>query len=94
MLNLVRNSFEVMASAGVVVIKTCQEGHAVVLMVQDTGCGIPPHIQERMGHPFITTKDNGTGLGLSVCYRIAQRNSAKLEYQTSEEGTTFYLRFF
>jgi len=39
------------------------------------------------------TKDNGTGLGLGVCYAIAARHNAKIEIQTGSEGTTFFVKF-
>lgn len=45
-----------------------------------------------IGHE-ITTKENGTGLGLAVCYSIAARNNARIEVETGSTGTTFYVRF-
>ena len=53
------------------------------------GKGIRPEVLEKLGTPFYTTKDNGTGLGLGVCYAIAARHNAKIEIQTGSEGTTF-----
>ncbi|MEG3071472.1 MAG: hypothetical protein RQM92_12165 [Candidatus Syntrophopropionicum ammoniitolerans] len=46
-----------------------------------------------MGNPFFTTKDSGTGLGLSVCYSIAARHKAAIDFETSSTGTTFFVRF-
>ena len=48
-----------------------------MLAVRDEGNGIRPEVLEKLGTPFYTTKDNGTGLGLGVCYAIAARHNAK-----------------
>jgi PAS domain S-box-containing protein len=93
LLNLVRNGLEAMPDGGTVTIMTCREEDTVILAVQDTGQGIPEHVQQRIGTPFMTTKENGTGLGLAVCYRIVQRHGAKLEFKTGPDGTTFYVKF-
>ncbi len=92
-LNLVRNGFEAMPSGGMLTIKTFQDSDEVVLAVKDGGRGIAPEILEKIGTPFFTTKDTGTGLGLAVCYSIAARNNARIEIETGPEGTTFYARF-
>jgi len=92
-LNLVRNGLEAMPPGGLLTIKTYQADNEVVLSVQDQGSGIAPEVLEKIGTPFFTTKDNGTGLGLAVCYSIAQRNNAKIDIKTSASGTTFYVLF-
>lgn len=92
-LNLVRNGLEAMDEGGVVTIATYRDVNEAVISVQDQGKGIDPNVLSRLWTPFITTKENGTGLGLSVCYRIAQRHKAKIEIKTSPIGTTFYVRF-
>ena len=64
-----------------------------MLSVQDHGMGIPSDILDKLGTPFSTTKDNGTGLGLATCYSIASRHKASIHIDTGPEGTTFYVRF-
>ncbi|HHV65576.1 MAG TPA: hypothetical protein GXX46_11000 [Peptococcaceae bacterium] len=94
-LNLVRNGREAMAGSRgkTLTIRTYLEGDEVVLAVQDQGKGIEPHILEKLGTPFLTTKENGTGLGLPVCYNIAAHHKATIDVETGPEGTTFYVRF-
>nr|WP_279279290.1 HAMP domain-containing sensor histidine kinase [Sporotomaculum syntrophicum] len=65
----------------------------MVLAVQDQSTGIPPEVLDKIGKPFFTTKDNGTGLGLVVCYSIAQRHYAKINIKTGPTGTTFFVIF-
>ena len=91
-LNLVRNGLDASQSSELA-IRIFNDGEEIVLAVQDKGKGISPDVLEKIGTPFFTTKDNGTGLGLAVCYGIATRHNAKIEIQTGLNGTTFFIRF-
>ncbi|MBG9828823.1 GAF domain-containing sensor histidine kinase [Bacillus wiedmannii] len=94
LINLYRNGLEAMGTEKVLTISTYKEGrNCVVLAVRDQGKGIRPEVLEKLGTPFYTTKDNGTGLGLGICYAIAARHNAKIEIQTGSEGTTFFVKF-
>ncbi|PEK16034.1 ATPase [Bacillus toyonensis] len=94
LINLYRNGLEAMSTGQVLTISTYKEGqNCVVLAVRDQGKGIRPEVLEKLGTPFYTTKDNGTGLGLGICYAIAARHNAKIEIQTGSEGTTFFVKF-
>jgi signal transduction histidine kinase len=92
-LNLVRNGLEAMSEGEVIKLKTYCDGDEVVLAVQDQGTGIPPQILEKLGSPFLTTKDTGTGLGLSVCYQIVAKHQATMDVNTGAQGTTFFVKF-
>jgi len=93
LLNLVRNSLEAMKENGEVTIRIFQKNDSIIMAVQDKGPGIPAEIIEKLGTPFITTKDGGTGLGLPICYRIAERHRAKIDVDTGPKGTTFFISF-
>jgi len=93
LLNMVNNAFEAMTTNGCVSIETYIESDSVVLAVQDNGNGISPEVLDKLGIPFVTTKANGSGLGLPVCYRIAERHKARIEVDTSSAGTTFSIWF-
>ena len=92
-LNLTRNGLEAMDEAGSLIIKTSFADNEVILAIQDEGKGIEPEIIDRLGTPFFTTKEKGTGLGLAVCYGIAARHNAKINVETSPKGSTFYVKF-
>ena len=92
-LNLVLNGLQAISSGKNLTIRVFQEGNEVVLSVQDEGKGINPDILDKIGTPFFTTKDNGTGLGLATCYSIANRHNAKINIDTNSEGTNFSVRF-
>jgi signal transduction histidine kinase len=82
-----------MSPGGRLTIRTYADGEEVCLQVQDEGIGIEQEVLEKIGTPFFTTKDNGTGLGLAVCYSIVTRHKAVMDFKTGSKGTTFYVRF-
>jgi signal transduction histidine kinase len=92
-LNLVRNGMEAMESPGLIAIKTYSSSDNIILEVSDTGKGIPSDLLDKIGTPFFSTKENGTGLGLAVCYRIAQRHKARIEVISYPGCTTFSVKF-
>lgn len=92
-INLARNGLEAMSPGGTLTIGTKTQAGEIVLFIQDEGHGLDPIIQDNIGTPFQTTKDKGTGLGLPVCYSIAARHHATIDFQTGLAGTTFYVRF-
>ncbi len=80
-----------MEPGGYLTLKTFSNGKDVILAISDQGKGIPPI--DKMGIPFFTTKDSGTGLGLAVCYKIAARHNAAIDIQTSPAGAAFFVNF-
>jgi two-component system, sporulation sensor kinase E len=92
-LNLVRNGIEAMSRYGELTIRTRLKRNRVVLSIKDRGNGIAPEVLENLGKPFFTTKEKGTGLGLPVCYRIAESHNAKIEIKTGRRGTIFMVSF-
>lgn len=92
-LNLARNGLDAMPQDGCLLIKTFMDEQNIVLSVRDEGKGIDPDHIPKLGTPFFTTKENGTGLGLPMCYSIADRHSAQIEVKTGSDGTTFLVRF-
>jgi len=93
LLNLVRNGLEAMHPGGILTIRTAMEEEYIVLSIEDQGEGIAPQILDKLGTPFLSTKENGTGLGLAVCYGIAKRHNASINIQTGLQGTTFQIKF-
>ncbi|WP_243236885.1 PAS domain S-box protein [Heliobacterium chlorum] len=92
-LNLAQNGIEAMKPTKVLTINTFEDESNLILAVKDQGRGIEPEIFSKLGTPFVTSRANGTGLGLAVCYSIAERHNARIEVETSSAGTTFYVKF-
>lgn len=91
--NLAKNGLEAMEIGKTLTIGTRKDNDSVVLFVKDEGSGIPPAALEKIGEPFFTTKESGTGLGLPICYSLAKHNHAKIQVASSSEGTTFSVVF-
>ncbi|MFC5471331.1 response regulator [Cohnella suwonensis] len=92
-LNLAINGLEAMSPGGALTIGTQRAGNDVVLNIEDQGCGIREEYLEKLGTPFFTTKETGTGLGLAVCYSIAARHKAAIEVTSGSAGTAFSIKF-
>jgi histidine kinase len=100
-LNLVTNASEAMEAKGPgtkksLAITTHEEEGKVVVLVSDTGTGIPDQIFKKIFDPFFTTKEvgKGTGLGLSIVYRIVKDFGGDIYVKsTSDTGTIFALSF-
>ncbi|WP_462409962.1 PAS domain S-box protein [Neobacillus sp. Marseille-QA0830] len=87
-INLLKNSIEAMPSGGDIRIEVERQGEtAVVIRLIDQGIGIPEHQLERVGQPFFTTKENGTGLGLMISMQIIKNHNGTFHISSSPNGT-------
>lgn len=94
LLNLSRNAIEAMPQGGILTIRLLETEKNIYLEVEDQGEGIPPHVLEKLGTPFITTKKNGTGLGMTICQRIVDNHEAKMKiYTKTGIGTKISISF-
>ncbi len=97
LLNLTINALEAIEDGGSVRISLVKQtefpihgleagsGYEVAIVVEDTGCGIPPGKRDEMFQPFKTTKKGGTGLGLSIVDKIVQSHGGRITV-ASESG--------
>ena len=93
LLNLAINACQAMPNGGTLrIITATAPNNRVALKVEDTGVGIRPEDLNRIFDLYFTTKDHGTGIGLSMVYRIVQMHDGEVEVQsTPGRGTTFTL---
>lgn len=92
-LNLVRNSVEAMAATvrKELTIATDLRDDAVLVAVADTGPGLPEEVASRLFQPFLTTKESGMGLGLSICRSIVEVHGGRIWADGGTNGgTVFY----
>lgn len=92
-LNLAMNGFEAMAEGGELQIKTIAKDGCVRLLIQDDGSGISQELIDKLGTPFFSTKLDGLGLGLAVCFSIAVRHGAEIRFENRSPGTVVNVRF-
>jgi signal transduction histidine kinase len=92
-LNLAINACQAMPGGGTLRLVGAPAAKGrVELRVEDTGVGIPPENLQKIFDLYFTTKHHGTGIGLSMVYRIVQLHDGEIEVQsTPGRGTTFRL---
>ncbi|MEA2061049.1 MAG: ATP-binding protein, partial [Thermodesulfobacteriota bacterium] len=98
MVNLITNACEAMETQGRIVVsetwkKSSDKGEYVILTIEDTGPGVPDNIIEKITNPFFTTKEEGSGLGLSIVARIVKEHNGRLMVSSGPErkGTKFII---
>lgn len=92
-LNICMNAIEAMQPAGGILsvnMIRAEDKHQVGIVISDSGLGIKPEILPRIFEPFITTKESGLGLGLSICYGIIQKHDGQITVESQPgQGTSF-----
>jgi signal transduction histidine kinase len=80
--NLLFNAIDALPDGGAVTVRAGVEdgpaGPGLVLAVEDDGPGLPPGLGDRIFEPFVSTKETGLGLGLSICRRIVESHGGTL----------------
>jgi two-component system sensor kinase FixL len=94
LLNLIRNGMEAMSESTRRELAISARGlnqSAVEISVADTGPGVAPEIAERLFQPFLTTKAQGMGVGLSICRTIVEAHGGRIWVtETPGGGATFH----
>ncbi|MBK5359685.1 PAS domain-containing protein [Bacillus sp. TH44] len=89
-LNLFQNAIDARGGRPLSIqISSYRLDNFVRITFTDNGTGVPPAIQEYIFDPFFSTKDSGTGLGLSVTKKIIQNHNGTLKMSSNQNGTTF-----
>jgi signal transduction histidine kinase len=93
--NLLVNAAQAIEGHGAITVTTRLEGNQVVLIVADTGKGIPADVLKRIFEPFFTTKPvgKGTGLGLTISYDMVRKNGGDISVESVPgKGASFTVR--
>ncbi|MDR2177870.1 MAG: PAS domain-containing sensor histidine kinase [Treponema sp.] len=90
LLNLVKNATAAMSAGGTLTIKTGRADNEVTISVRDTGLGIPEENLSKIFEPYFTTKATGSGLGLTLVFKIIQEHRGEISVKSKEgEGSCF-----
>jgi signal transduction histidine kinase len=87
--NLVRNAIEAIPPGGHVSVALVPGAEHFVIRVGDDGPGIPEEIRPRIYEPFFTTKESGTGLGMSIVHSLVAMHGGTIDLDTGPNGTRF-----
>nr|WP_283246033.1 ATP-binding protein [Bacillus suaedae] len=87
--NIIKNSIDVMSKGGNILVSILKTGTKLVVIVDDEGIGISKERLSRLGEPFYTTKEKGTGLGLMISRKIIEEHNGTISFASIvNEGTT------
>jgi signal transduction histidine kinase len=90
--NLILNAFDVMPAGGSLTVRAKALASGVEIQFEDSGPGIPEEMRNNIFEPFFSTKDGGTGLGLTVSYNIVTAHGGTLDLvQGNGKGACFRL---
>ncbi|GIM45731.1 two-component sensor histidine kinase [Collibacillus ludicampi] len=90
LVNLMKNGIEAMTKGGTLQVFVCRKDEHVIIEIIDTGVGMTRDEINRLGTPFYSTKEKGTGLGLMASYRIVQLMNGKIQVDSEKgKGTCF-----
>lgn len=89
--NLIRNSIEAMEGKGRISISSKINKGKCQIFIKDNGPGVPDKMIKELFDPFLTSKDSGTGLGLTIAQRIMDNHEGRLELVSSNERGTCFL---
>jgi signal transduction histidine kinase len=86
-LNLLLNALDAVPQGGTIRLGLRKEGDKwLTLAVADTGCGLPASLGAEIFEPFVSTKETGLGLGLSICKRIVEAHEGEIQAANRPEG--------
>ncbi len=90
-LNLIVNALQALGEGGTVRIRSLDPGpSAVGFTVADDGPGLPPHIRDNVFQPFVTGREEGTGLGLAFVERVVKANRGSVTVTSRDGGGTTF----
>ncbi|MBI1389738.1 MAG: hypothetical protein GC154_14970 [bacterium] len=84
--NLFMNSVQAVNEGGAIVIESVQRGAELELVIRDDGPGVPRESIDKIFRPYFTTREGGTGLGLSVVNQIVQAHGWDVRYEDARGG--------
>lgn len=91
--NLLRNAAEAMEDSAqriLTVSTSLHDGNFVEIAVADTGAGLASEVTQRLFQPFVTTKERGMGMGLSICRSIVEAHGGRIWATPNEGGGTVF----
>ncbi len=90
LMNMVKNAIAAMPEGGTLLVQTSRRGDEVVLRISDNGVGMSEDVMGKIFEPYFTTKDFGSGIGLTLVYKVIKEHRGEISVISHEgKGTTF-----
>jgi PAS domain S-box-containing protein len=93
-LNIIKNAMAAMPGGGTLTVATGKKGDYVRLIISDTGVGIPQENLDKIFEPYFTTRESGSGLGLTTVFKIIKEHRADISVDSEPgKGASFIISF-
>ncbi len=93
-LNIVKNAISAMPHGGTLSVSTQRQGDEVLFRISDTGEGMSEEVLGKIFEPYFTTKDFGSGIGLTLVYKIVKEHMGEVSVVSREgKGSSFAIHF-
>ncbi|MGM9927742.1 MAG: ATP-binding protein [Bacillus sp. (in: firmicutes)] len=90
--NIMKNGIEAMSQHGIMTVTTSKEKDKAKITITDSGIGMTKEQIDSLGTPFYTLKEAGTGIGLTVCYKIIEKYKGEMKVHSEvNKGTSFII---
>ncbi len=90
LLNIIKNAISAMPKGGMLRVNTEQRGDQAMLFISDNGIGMSDDVRDKIFEPYFTTKDFGSGIGLTLVYKVIKEHMGDISVTSKEgHGTTF-----
>ncbi|MEH7238281.1 ATP-binding protein [Bacillus sp. JJ1562] len=93
LINLIKNAIEAIGNDGLLTIDAFSKDHDIIVKITDNGPGMTKEQLAKIGTPFYSTKDKGTGVGLTICFQIIEQLKGSIEVESTVGiGTSFIIK--
>ncbi len=90
LINIIKNAVDAVDKNGEIQVTLKYQENQVIVDIEDNGKGMSEDVLHKVGTPFFTTKEDGNGLGLSVCFNIIESHNGTIQVKSQEgKGTVF-----
>lgn len=93
LINIIKNAIEAIGNEGLLQINAFAKDQDIIVKITDNGPGMTKEQLSKIGTPFYSTKDKGTGVGLTICFQIIEQLKGSIDVEsTVGKGTSFIIK--
>lgn len=93
LINIIKNAIEAIGNDGLLQVNAFSKDQDIIVKITDNGPGMTKEQLSKIGTPFYSTKDKGTGIGLTICFQIIEQLKGSIDVEsTVGKGTSFLIK--